>query len=132
MTITDTILELLARPAGVETSQVPGATAQQAGRILQKLAAAGKAFSVRITHRRARYFSTKEQADAFFINHLDKPKRSRAKKPDVELTIPDNVKHTIEKAPPPRFTTVPLLTDKPQPIRSGAYDFRQHQRSGRF
>lgn len=52
-------------PAGFETSDVTCATIPQVGRIVQKLAAKGVLHTVRISHRKARYFDTLAHAAAF-------------------------------------------------------------------
>lgn len=149
------LLELAGRPNGVSSSELVayGYTKAQAGGGLNHLVSDGLAFSARLSHKSARYFTDKERAAAATkYDPVTSPKKADRKKAkaapidgvktqfgfapeawaNAEPVIPEGVKIQRAVTPPPRFVSVPLLTDHKPVERSGAFDYKKHQKPGRY
>lgn len=131
------LLELAARPEGLNSSKVPGLTSKQVGARVGVLVKAGLLVTVRISARAARHFTTQELADAFSRIPAAAPKKKKNGEvcaPAGEAIYPENYKYSVGPSPAPPASTAPtLLTDKPPcTSRAGAEDFRKHQRPGRY
>lgn len=146
------VLELASRPQGVDTNEIVerGYSIHQASMGCQRAVRAGMVFKARISHKVARYFADKEKADKLNVYDpataprradkgakiIDGVKTQFGFAPEawaaMEPIIPEGVKVTVAPAPAPRFVAVPLLSDPKPVIRSDAFDFRKHQKPGRF
>lgn len=107
---------LSARREGFSASEVLGIDADVTAREIYRLRKAGKLFSVKVTHKRVRYFATQELADRWAAaNHVTSPQdrftimppRSRANWANDEPIITDKTKVTIAPRPRDRFDVDP-------------------------
>lgn len=68
------ILAACKRPYGLATAEVPGYTAQQLGRMVQKLQSAGQVYRAKVGGKYGRYFDTEERAAEYAKTAVRKPK----------------------------------------------------------
>ena len=117
MLLYELILQLAARPGGVSTNEVAVKhpyTRQQAGRSCVALVSKGVLFSLRLGHRSALYFASKEARDAYLslpkttapkmMGKKDKSKGRAQWAPDAVAVIPKGLKVQYGPSHPPRFT----------------------------
>lgn len=116
MTIADTLLRLAARPEGVGSGEVPGASRQSALTIATRLVQRGELFLARISRRNSRFFTRIECAAAAERTHTMPSVQVKDTSVDwknTETVTPQGVKVTVGPSPPQRFTALsefhPLL-----------------------
>ncbi len=144
-----TIMRLAETPKGVSSSEAHADLAEQGVAVsartvwkaINEIVKAGGLHGALLASNRARYFADAKLAMAY----EGSTKRARAASvPTVRIPggpgpahlkgdpiIPPHVQVQRHDAPPPRFQTVELFKVGPV-IRSGAMDFKNHQRHGRY
>lgn len=149
--MTQIIIDLAARPGGVSSAEVAEhfkRTVTWASTFVGRLVTTKGIISAKLGHRTGRYFVRQADADRW-MSTATRPQAHKYVKRALTLRapvyavpgtppallpgepiIPKGVK--IQRGPDftPRYQAVPLLTDKPQPVRSGGEDFRQYKSRG--
>ena len=136
-------IELAARSEGIKSEELAALFEKDVGwasRYLAGLTERHVLLRAKLSHKVVRFFTKQKDADAWLTGRrprvVSAPVSVNAGPPPAllpgEPIIPKGVKIQRCPSPPPRFETVPLLTDRPPVGRSGAEDFRAHQREGRF
>ncbi len=149
---TQTIMDLAARSEGVSSAEIAARFSRSvdwASTFLGRLVRSKGVISAKLGHRTGRYFTRQADADRW-MSTATRPQShkytkraltigARAVYADAgsppallpgEPVIPKGVKIQRCPSPPPRFETVPLLTDRPPVGRTGSEDFKQHKSRG--
>lgn len=135
------LAKLATRPGGVSSSEFAKASDKDiawASRYIGGRVSRGLLISARLSHKVCRYFTKQKDADRWLaslsmtivapvkIHHTSTPPALLPGEP----IIPKGVK--IQRGPDftPRYQAVPLLTDKPQPVRVSGEQFKQYKSRG--
>lgn len=148
---TQTILDMAARRGGVSSAELAEhfkRSVDWASTFLGRLVKTKGVITAKLGYRTARYFTRQADADLWMATATRPQPHTYTKRaltlrtaavawtgtpPALlpgEPIIPKGVK--IQRGPnfTPRYQAVPLLTDKPQPVRSGGEDFKQYNSRG--
>jgi len=134
------LAKLATRPGGVSSSEFAKASDKDiawASRYIGNRVSRGLLICAKLSHKVCRYFTKQQDADRWLASlamTVVVPVKVNTGTPPAllpgEPIIPKGVK--IQRGPDftPRYQAVPLLTDKPQPVRSGGEDFKQYKSRG--
>lgn len=149
--ITQVILDMAARREGVASAEVAAhfkRSVDWASTFLGRLVKTKGLITAKLGHRTGRYFARQADADVW-MSTATRPQPHKYVKRSLTLRapaytapgtppallpgepiIPKGVK--IQRGPDftPRYQAVPLLTDKPQPVRSSGEDFKRYKSRG--